>query len=355
MAQSFILFDVPNASFIRVYGINDRGEVAGYFSDSQSHKGRSFLWGPNALGTGVGLLPPGTSGNLTVFDVPNTSYTQAQGINSSGDIVGLIQDGFGEHGFVRHQNGDYTVFDAPNAKATSAQSINSRGYVTGTFSDSTQGAKARAFVWDQNAVWSAVSLLPPGTTSDFVVFDAPNASATFPQSINILGEVAGWFYDVNTGARMHGFFRDRQGNITVFDAPNASNTQVLCMNDSGEVVGYVSGPSLDGGFLRHQSGNITVFDGPNANHTEADSINDRGDVAGIFLEPGYNLTRGYVRSRQGDFTAFDIPNASGLFVQGINDRGDVAGTLTDSSQGNKWRGFVLSIEAPGRSRVPELK
>ena len=127
------------------------------------------------------------------------------------------------------------------------------------------------------------------------------------------------------------------------------------MNDSGEVVGYVSGPSLDGGFLRHQSGNITVFDGPNANHTEADSINDRGDVAGIFLEPGYNLTRGYVRSRQGDFTAFDIPNASGLFVQSINDRGDVAGTLTDSSQGNRWRGFASVIEAPGRSRVPELK
>src|SRR5207244_8537196 len=81
----------------------------------------------------VGLLASTTSpalafifttigdGDITVFDAPNASFTQAFSINAGGDVTGYFSDvsqSYKGRGFVRARNSDITVFDAPNALAT---------------------------------------------------------------------------------------------------------------------------------------------------------------------------------------------------------------------------------------------
>jgi hypothetical protein len=40
----------------------------------------------------------------------------------------------------------------------------------------------------------------------FTTFDAPNSHGTFPQSINLVGQITGYYFDGNS---FHGFVRDK--------------------------------------------------------------------------------------------------------------------------------------------------
>jgi len=218
---------------------------------------------------------------------------------------------------------------------------------------------------DGNVAWTGMSVLPPGTTGNFVVFDAPNAYATLARSINADGDVTGYFVSL-TRSGSHGFVRHHNGAFAVFDAPDALYTEPHSINAGGEVagrfiVGQFNAPGwVSHGFVRDRTGNIAVFDGPDALYTEAWSINDRGDVAGYFQDgQGYH---GFVRDRDGNFTVIDPPNAVaslGTFVQSINNSGDVPGYFYQAGQGYRARGFVwdrrvvwsgVSVLPPGTNR-----
>ncbi len=280
---SITVFDgAPNALFTQSISINDKGDVAGFFSDGIEERG----------------FVRDRDGNISVFDPPNATSIQAFSINASGDVTGSFSDasqGGKARGFVRDRGGNITVFDVPNSTETGPCSINASGEVTGEFRDPNQGGEQRAFVRDQH-----------GTIT---VFDGPNASQTASCSINDRGDVAGEFFDVlsvppppvgGTGLQL-GFVRDRDGNITAIDAPGAYFTVANSINDSGEVTGQFSDSShLDGrGFVLDRDANISVFDAPNASYTEPASINARGDVAGSFGDASQGgKARGFIRSPQ---------------------------------------------------------
>ena len=233
-------FDIPNGPLQYAQGINDGGEIAGYFQDaSQGGTTRGFL--------------RDKIGSIIVFDAPNATFTTATSINNQGEIAGQFADSSqfsNDHGFVRHHNGNFTAFDVPNALNLFVTSINDGGDVVGGFQDTSQGGKTRGFLWDK--------------TGNIVTFDAPNASAaagggTQVTSINNGGKVAGYFQDASQGNKGRGFVRDRNGAVTVFDAPNAST-----------VVGQ---------------------------GTWTTGINDDGDIVGSFQDTSQGKTRGFVRSR----------------------------------------------------------
>ncbi|MEH1800462.1 MAG: hypothetical protein V7L13_15110 [Nostoc sp.] len=50
---------------------------------------------------------------FTTFDVPNAIATDAQGINDQGDIIGYFRDSTGDRGFLK-QGSSFTTFDYPN-------------------------------------------------------------------------------------------------------------------------------------------------------------------------------------------------------------------------------------------------
>jgi len=395
MAQSLTVFDAANSSNASAPCINNAGD--GLPGLSQGYQTPELVLDANAVWSGVSVTPPSTTGNFTVFDAPNAINTYVWGLNDKGDVAGYVAYANGEfhrfvrdrkgnitvfdppnatlsplmsplslnnegdiagtfeypnqvpHGFVRDRHGNFTVIDEPDAavtltKGTLVAGINNSGEVTGSFSDAHLGI-VRGFLLVRDVVWKGVGVLPPGTIGDFIAFDPPNSYGTFPGSINDDGKVAGVFYDASQAPKLRGFVRDRRGGITVFDVPNASpfGTTVLSINTGGDVAGWFADMSTPfsevHGFVRDRKGKITVFDPPNSGGTFAQSLNAGGDVAGYFIDR-QNQWRGFVRDSKGKITAIDPPNSSYTQAININDGGDVAGYFTDSSQ-NKGRGFVL--------------
>jgi probable HAF family extracellular repeat protein len=83
----YTVVDPPGSTFSSAAGINDAGQVVGYFTDG-SNKYHGFVY---RSGTYATLDPPGATG----------SFTLANGINSSGQVVGEFSDAAGAtHGFL---------------------------------------------------------------------------------------------------------------------------------------------------------------------------------------------------------------------------------------------------------------
>jgi uncharacterized membrane protein len=80
VSYDFTTIDVPNSTFTSPQGINNQGQIVGYYGSSGS------------------LLSGGT---FTTIDVPNSVTTNIYGINARGQIVGIYVEANGEaHGFV---------------------------------------------------------------------------------------------------------------------------------------------------------------------------------------------------------------------------------------------------------------
>jgi probable HAF family extracellular repeat protein len=95
-------------------GINDSGQIVGYYVDSNPFY-HGFLY---------------SGGTYTTLDDPsarNTGGTFAEGINASGQTVGYYGGSVGNHGFL-YSGGTYTTLDDPSAtQGTYAYAINDAG------------------------------------------------------------------------------------------------------------------------------------------------------------------------------------------------------------------------------------
>ena len=196
----------PNVSQGTVLnGINDAGQVAGYYYDV-SGIGHGFVY---------------DSGNFTAIEDPSAANgTYAFGINSNGDVVGYYVDaGHVNHGFV-YSGGSYTTLDDPSAAggSTFAFGINDSGQVVGYYYDT--NSIAHGFVYS-NGVYTTID-------------DPSAAGGTFAFGINNAGEIVGNFVDSNF--RSHGFI-DSGGNFTTIDNPAGTDTAPTGINTAGKIVG----------------------------------------------------------------------------------------------------------------------
>jgi probable HAF family extracellular repeat protein len=194
-------------------GINSRGQIVGLYED----------------GTGVhGFLYD--RGEFSTIDVPGAVGTKALGINPEGHIVGEYEDINGiVHGYVlRH--GAFTTIDAvPGAISTRASSINPQGQIVGTFhTDSLNGQ----FLWDNGVLTPTIDF--PSIGGNGVIVEV--------SGINSRGQIVGEFVD---GGGIHGFLFDN-GVLTPIDAPAfAGNTLTNGINSRGQIVGSMG----DHGFI----------------------------------------------------------------------------------------------------------
>jgi hypothetical protein len=86
----------------------------------------SFLLAVTSQATGQQL------DTLTTIDVPGATYTDVQGINPRGDMVGEYIAGGVTHGFLLRQ-GHFASIDVPGASLTFARGINARGDIVGLY------------------------------------------------------------------------------------------------------------------------------------------------------------------------------------------------------------------------------
>lgn len=314
---NYVLFDVPNAFSTNVVGINNSGEVTGYFRDSPFGAPRGFVREQN--------------GKITVFDAAGTaSGAMPAAINDAGDVAGYFFDAVGVQSFLRNAQGNITVFDVPQLffpgmfQIGFAMAIDNRGDIAGFI-----------IPCPECDTWVGFVRSPQGDITTF----APTLKGSVPTGINERGDIVGVtspFY-----VSREGFVRDRTGLMTVFDA--GTDTPLAAypvgINNRGTITGYYfdtqSGTTR--GFVRDSKGRISVFDADaSASQTSPAGINDSDEIVGDFSDA--TGSHHYLRDNKGNVVVFDVPNTSGAHAVCVNNRGDVAGTAFDAQ--GKARGFL---------------
>jgi probable HAF family extracellular repeat protein len=250
--------------------VNARGQTAGNGMTPQGERG--FLW---SAGQHAILLPPGARSSRVSW------------VNDRGDVAGTAFDAEGTpHAFL-FRNGEYAD-PAPGWRSSEALFVGKDGVVTGTgelggfvsgggtvstppsFSSivgrtsagvlfGTGDNVARMFIPDKGYL----SLLPPGGETASPGRMNENGLATF--SAPDQGVEKGYVFS---------------GGFMIFMTPPGWTSSVAeSINILGEVAGFGDGPQGRRGFLR--SGiDYEVISCPECVSTQAESINDFGEVAG---------------------------------------------------------------------------
>lgn len=254
------------------------------------------------------------------IDVPGALATAAQGINASGDIVGVYAGTNGRtHGFIR-QNGIITPIDyhtADNslvADNTDARGIGPDGTVVGTYWN----------VGEEAAASHGYRRTPDGTF--YRVHDAGHLYE-IPQRILPDGTILGCVHDHDRMASMYGAaFRG--------DEPLEATDLFASMHNGASPNGHlIVGLYLNMMVTPNRSesyvidvarGETTTFIVPGSVATSAWDVNQRGEIVGVFRDAALAF-HGFVRTDAG-FTPIDVPGATATRAFGINARGDVVGS-----------------------------
>ena len=259
------------------------------------------------------------------FDAPGAGTAPGQGtvafgLNLLGTVVGYTRDtNFARHGFLRTRSGSFITFDDPaagtcsancgaigNGQGTRGYSINLFGEVAGFFTDNT--AHCHGFVRSPNGTFTQIDAPDAGK--------GPFPQGTFvseitPMGINAAGAVIGFYVDANSA--QHGFVRSATGKITEFDPPGSTFTETNAIDLVGNIVGfYFDANSVGYGYLRDPRGNFTTIDAPGADHTAGNfngtfcvGITLTGEIEGVFVDSNFVL-HGFTRSPQGKYTTYDV-------------------------------------------------
>ena len=151
------VLNVPGSQSTVGTGINNSGEVVGYFSVASEDHGfvdHGFVYnngvystfdppggsldankvGINDAGEIVGTTTSGAfllaNGSYSTITVPNSTFTNASAINNSGQIVGYYLDASGHSHTYIFSNHVYTTLPSPVSsvyESIAAEAINNRG------------------------------------------------------------------------------------------------------------------------------------------------------------------------------------------------------------------------------------
>jgi hypothetical protein len=310
---------------------------------------------PQVVVNGSQTNNPYTLSGFT-FTGDGVTDIRPKGINDSGEIVGYYLDGRAddigadgqshfEHGFYSTLNGDvrqYTSIDDSDAPIdakdgeasgpdrTRAFSVNNKGDIVGWYSQDESGTADNGTTYVLPDAGFIMSANWPGTFGK-LSFNAFGDFGTHAIGINSSDQIVGYYVD-GTGEQ-HGFLRQftgygvRGGYVSV-DPPNSINTIAEGINDSGEIVGYyeTSNRIFHGFTYDSGTGAYTTIDVNGAADTEPLGVNNSGEIVGEYIDSA-GKTHGFVASASGQITTVDDPNAGtgGTLVSGINNEGEIVG------------------------------
>jgi uncharacterized membrane protein len=269
---SYHTFTYPGADFTQVFGINDRGQVAGTAAAGADNF--PFVYDIKK-GTFTNITPLAGYASTSVFDV-----------SDSGTVVGAVlsEDGTTFSGVIIDKHGNATVFEHPDALSqTLPRGVNNRGQVVG-IRDSVNDVfqTENGFIYDSR-------------TGEFT--DIVPSVFTIAHGINNRGEVAGhaFFFESDSPCpldpgelKRFGWKRDKQGNVTYFTV-NDSGTAARGISDSGTIAGFITTGTGIKAFTVELDGtqcqDITIADAdlisvPTATLTLAEGLNSKGIVSG---------------------------------------------------------------------------
>lgn len=269
-ALVYTTVDVPGAISTNAQGINSRGDIVGGYADSSGNHG--YL-----LSNGV----------FTKIDYPGAAYTEAYGLNARGEVVGGYrmpgEPALNMHGYLRTRHGEFLPVDFPGHINTRAQRITPEGLILGCYHDTDTMATMRGVM---------INARDPSEVAEIDAFASMTNGATPDGSL-----IVGFFTDMDAG-RTRGYLLYGDTFIP-FDVPGSISTAAWDVNPGGEVVGtYRDGSNKQHGFLWEDL-RFHSLDYPAATATRAFGINSRGDIVGSYVDPA-GRTHGFVASRMRD-------------------------------------------------------
>jgi probable HAF family extracellular repeat protein len=256
--------------------------------------------------------------------VPGATFTNAQGINAAGDIVGIYRDAGGRtHGFL-WSKGEVTTIDFPGASGTEARGIGPNGEIVGSYRVAGEPAvNVHGFLLNRDGTFSRV--------------DYPNHTSTIPQRILPNGTILGCRHDADTMGTMFGVRMGADGTSDETDMPASMHNGAT--PDGGLIVGLFTDMMTGRGEgYVIEDGAFTPFVVPDSNFTAAWDVNPRGEIVGVYRD-NVNRFHGFVRDGD-DYATLDVPGATATRAFGINAGGDVVGAFVDAA--NRTRAFIAS-------------
>ncbi|MGA9600842.1 MAG: hypothetical protein WBS22_11445 [Methylocystis sp.] len=119
---TFTGINYPSAASTTAAGINNAGDIVGFYSTVTGGPANGFL---------------DVGGSFTMLDAPGSTSTMLLGINNKGLIVGTDTDANGMHGVIYNElTNSWTVLDDPNGIGTTTfNGLNDLGQIVGFYVD----------------------------------------------------------------------------------------------------------------------------------------------------------------------------------------------------------------------------
>ena len=266
------LGDPKDPTFNQLLGINDFGEIAGYFgsgSPATVHPNKGYTVAPYSANTF-------TNENFTA-----SQQTQVTAINDWGNTVGFYALPSGaNYGFLDEDGVLSSVSDPLTTSKPPVDQLlglNNNGQAAGFYNDAK--GNSHAYTWDRMTK-AFTPVTPPGATS---------ATAT---AINDHGAVAGFFTEAN--GNVGSFIKQPGGAWTMVAVPGSTMTEIFGLNDEGVAVGMYTGAHKQTHGFVYSGGTLKTVDDPNGiGSTLVNGLNNAGDLVGFYTDSKGN-TDGFV-------------------------------------------------------------
>jgi probable HAF family extracellular repeat protein len=134
-AGTFLKVAYPGTPFNQLLSQNDFGQAAGYYSTKADGTGPDFAYVYDEFGSVFELL-----------NIPRSTSAQATGINDSGDVCGFFVNAKGvNHAFLLSR-GLFQVLNFPASTGTQALGLNNKGQVVGLYTDSSNNTHGFVYI-----------------------------------------------------------------------------------------------------------------------------------------------------------------------------------------------------------------
>jgi len=268
-ADHFKTIDIHHCEGIAVTSLSPNGSsndntIVGAFYSQTANQYHGFVYPQN--------------GQCRVVDVPGATYTQINGINRFGRLVGCYD---GADGLIKGfllKDGIFTTLSYPYAvpRPTFSNGINNRSQIVGRYYE--YGGTAYGFLYENGK---------------YTKLQYPSAYRTWTAGINNAGVIVG-FYMPNRDARTKGFIC-RGAHYESVTHPRGGRTLLYGINGDEEIVGYreTADGRFEGFLISNDSFNDLQFPGAMGRVTAPYGINRSGYVVGQYGPSPVELTSGF--------------------------------------------------------------
>lgn len=254
----------------------------------------------------------------STLDVPGAVFTEAYGINDSGQVVGDYNNGYTQLAY----SWDGTSFSVIGGPAV-ATGVSNTGQIVGQYLAGVNTSLGFSY-----------------SGGNFSTFSYPGGvyGSTAAGGVNSSGTIVGEYVDPNTGS-FSGFVYSG-GSYSTINPPGSYSTTATSITDNGLIAGYYTDATGKHGFELNGSV-FSQIDVPNAIWTAAWGINSAGDVSGLYYD---GLYHGFLYDGQ-TFTTLNVPGAANTYAYSINSNGTIVGEWDDGT-GLGRHGFIATAPVP---------